>query len=68
MLKNVMLKKKGNKKKDKKNKKEKKKQEKLKLGASSPGAKQYGEGRTNGPTDQPTNGRTKSFIEALVRG
>jgi hypothetical protein len=30
---------------------------KLKPGASSPGAKQYG--------DQPTNGRTKFLIEAL---
>jgi hypothetical protein len=28
---------------------------KLQLGASSPGAKQYGDGRTNQPTDQPTD-------------
>jgi hypothetical protein len=31
---------------------------KLQPGASSPGAKQYGDGPTNQPTDQPTDGQS----------
>ena len=42
-------------------------QEKLKPGASSPGAKQFGDQPTNQWINRPINGRTKSLIEVLAR-